>query len=94
VLASPPKIKPVSTVGTLETVYRASLAFVRSHPLGLIWGILFVVMFAALWRRGRMNRKFGPGLTPTFSLHEKFWSEGNGPDRQSSGKTASMGKFD
>jgi len=46
-----------------------------------------------------MKRRFGAGLsTPTFSLHEKRWGEGNGSDshnRQSaSGKTASMGKFD
>ena len=94
----PPKIKPVSTVGTLETVYRACIAFVRSHPFGLICGIMLAVMFTALWTRRRMKRKFTTALsTPTFLLHEKRWSEGNGSDshRQlSSGKTASMGKFD
>lgn len=98
VLASPPKIKPISTVGKLETVYRACLALIRSHPFGLICGIVFVVMFAALWTRRRMKRKFGAALaTPTFSLHEKLWSEGNGSDshrQPSSAKTASMGKFD
>lgn len=79
-------------------MYRACLAFVRSHPLGLITGVILMVLIAALWTRRRMKRKFGAGLsTPTFSL-EKLWVEGNGSDghnkQPSSGKTASMGKFD
>lgn len=99
VLISPPKIKPVSMVGRLETMYRACIAFIRSHPVGLFGIVVFVVLAAALWTRRRMKRKFGASLgMPTFSLHEKLWGEGNGSNthtRQSSGgRMASLGKFD
>jgi hypothetical protein len=100
VLASPPKIKPVSTVGTLETMYRAIIAFIRSHPYALVGSVIVLVLAAALWTRRRMKRKYGASLTtPTFSsLHEKRWNENNGTDghnRQSSlGKSTSQSKFD
>jgi hypothetical protein len=80
VLASPPKIKPISTVGRLETMFRACLGLVRSHPLGLFVGVALVGFIAALWTRRRMRRNFGAGLIA--------------PTQSSSGKTASIGKFD
>jgi protein disulfide-isomerase len=98
VLANPPKIKPISTVGRLETMYRAVIAFIRSHPYGLASCVAFIVLAAALWVRRGMKRKFGTLSAPSFSLHEKSWgSASNGSDghtRQPSGKGASLGKFD
>jgi hypothetical protein len=98
VLVSPPKIKPVSTVGRLETMYRACVALIRSHPFGLLGAVIVLVLLAALWTRRRMKRKFGASLTtPTFTLGEKRWGESNGSEshnKQSSGKPGSLGKFD
>jgi len=98
VLANPSKIKPVSMVGRIETMYRATIAFIRSHPFGIGSLVIVLVLAAAFWTRRRMKRKFGGLTTPTFSLHEKPWaSSSNGSDghtRQSSGRTASVGKFD
>jgi len=98
VLANPPKIKPISMVGRLETMYRAIIAFIRSRPISIGSFIAVLVLGAALWIRRRMKRKFGGLTTPTFSLHDKPWgSTSNGSDghtRQPSGKGASVGKFD
>lgn len=98
VLASPPKIKPVSMVGRLETMYRACVAFIRSHPFGLLGAVIILILLAVLWTRRSMKRKFGASLvTPTFTLGEKRWGESNGSEshnRQSSGKPGSSGKFD
>jgi hypothetical protein len=86
-------------VGRLETMYRACVAFIRSHPFGLLGAVLVLVFVAALWTRRRMKRKFGASLTtPTFTLSEKRWGgESNGQEshnRQSSGKPGGSGKFD
>jgi len=97
VLAGPPKIKPVSTVGRIETMYRASVAFIRSHPYGIGSFIVFVILAAALWLRRRMKGKFGTLAAPSFSLEKPWGSSSNGSDshaRQPSGKGASLGKFD
>jgi len=83
-------------------MYRASLAFIRSHYLLFIGFIVALVLSAALWTRRRMKRKFGGGLsTPTFALgekrgwgHESNGSEGHTHQRQSSGKNAGQSKFD
>jgi hypothetical protein len=99
VLTSPPKIKPVSTVGKLETMYRAIVAFTRAHLLGIIASLIILILALALWARRRMKRKFGGLTVPSFSsFHEKTWGgSGNGSDghaRHGSVRGASQGKFD
>jgi hypothetical protein len=97
VLASPPKIKPISMVGRLETMYRAIISFVRDHPMFPVGLIVAFILLSALWVRKNMKRRGGLS-TPTFSLGEKRWGGENGADhghaRQSSGKTAGQSKFD
>ncbi len=59
VVASPPKIKPKSTISSFEKFFFDVRGAISGHPflsIGVIAGIVFSV---AMWSRGRARRRSG-----------------------------------